>query len=416
MPRRNHVPTVFDKAADLIVKQLMEEGKPTVPQDVLGEMCRAIMSRVLEAERDQHLGYSRYNREDKATTNSRNGYSKKTVKSQYGPIELNIPRDRDGSFDPQVVKKNQVDVSGLDEKIISLYGSGMTDRDISKHIRELYGVEMSAQTISEITDAIIPVLKEWQNRPLRRIYAYIYMDAAYFNVRENSRIVQKANYSAIGVNLFGQREVLGMWIGDAESASYWARILDSLKSRGVEDVFLFAVDGLKGLPQAIQAVYPNSLIQRCIVHQLRNCFKLVPFKDRRAVARDMKPIYQAPTREAAELALDTFEGQWGKRYPGVIRLWRDNWAELSTYYDLPQELRKLIYTTNAIEAYNRGLRKYTKAKCIFSTEAALEKALYLAMRNITQKWTGKVQNWNTILNQLMVYYPDRVLPGDLESI
>ena len=207
-----------------------------------------------------------------------------------------------------------------------------------------------------------------------------------------------------------------MWIGDAESASYWARILDSLKSRGVEDVFLFAVDGLKGLPQAIQAVYPNSLIQRCIVHQLRNCFKLVPFKDRRAVARDMKPIYQAPTREAAELALDTFEGQWGKRYPGVIRLWRDNWAELSTYYDLPQELRKLIYTTNAIEAYNRGLRKYTKAKCIFSTEAALEKALYLAMRNITQKWTGKVQNWNTILNQLMVYYPDRVLPGDLESI
>lgn len=232
MPRRNHVPTVFDKAADLIVKQLMEEGKPTVPQDVLGEMCRAIMSRVLEAERDQHLGYSRYNREDKATTNSRNGYSKKTVKSQYGPIDLDIPRDREGSFDPQVVKKSQVDVSGLDEKIISLYGSGMTDRDISKHIRELYGVEMSAQTISEITDAIIPVLKEWQNRPLRRIYAYIYMDAAYFNVRENSRIVQKANYSAIGVNLFGQREVLGMWIGDAESASYWARILDSLKSRG----------------------------------------------------------------------------------------------------------------------------------------------------------------------------------------
>ena len=251
MPRRNHVPTVFDKAAELIVEKYAAEGKPAAPQDVLGEMCKAIMNKMMETERDQHLGYSRYDREEKATTNSRNGYSGKTVKSQYGPLELDVPRDRDGTFAPQVVKKNQVNVSGLDEKIISLYGSGMTDRDISNHVRELYGIEMSAQTISEITDAIIPVLKEWQNRPLRRIYAYIYMDAAYFNVRENGRIVQKANYSAIGVNLFGQREVLGMWIGDAESASYWARILDSLKSRGVEDVFLFAVDGLKGLPQAI---------------------------------------------------------------------------------------------------------------------------------------------------------------------
>lgn len=416
MPRRNHVPTVFDKAADLIIEQLRAEGKPPIPQDVLGEMCRAIMSRALEAERDDHLGYSKYNREEKSTSNSRNGYSKKTVKSQYGPIELDIPRDRDGTFDPKIVKKNQVDVSGLDDKIISLYGIGMTDRDISNHIRELYGIEMSAQTISEITDAIIPLIKEWQNRPLLRIYAYIYMDAAYFNVREDGRIAQKANYSAIWVNLFGQREVLGMWVGDAESASYWGRILNSLKSRGVEDVLLFAVDGLKGLPDAIKVVYPNAQIQRCIVHQLRNCFKLVPYKDRRAVARDMKPIYNAATREEAELALDEFEKQWGKRYPSVIKLWRDNWAELSTYYDLPVELRKLIYTTNAIEAYNRGLRKYTKAKCIFPNEIALEKALYLAMKNITKKWTGRVNNWNIILNQLVIYYPDRIQPRDLESI
>lgn len=416
MPRRNHNPTVFDKAAELIVEQLKAEGKPAVPQEILGEMCRTILSKVLETERDQHLGYERYNREGKTTSNSRNGYSTKTVKSQYGPIELAIPRDREGTFTPEVVKKNQVDISGLDDKIIGMYSSGMTDRDISNHIRELYGIEMSAQTISEITDTVIPELKEWQNRQLLRMYAYIYMDAAYFHVRENGSIVKKANYSAIGVNLFGQREVLGMWVGDAESASYWGRILNSLKVRGVEDVFLFAVDGLKGLPEAIKAVYPKAKIQRCVVHQLRNCFKLIPWKDRRAVANDMKPIYNATTREAAELALDKFEEQWGNRYPKVISSWRDNWVELSTYYDLPTELRKLIYTTNAIEAYNRGLRKYTKARCIFPNQLGLEKALYLAMKNITKKWTGRVGNWTTILNELMLYFPDRVLPEDLEAL
>ena len=416
MPRRNHNPTVFDKAAELIVEQLKAEGKPAVPQEILGEMCRTILSKVLETERDQHLGYERYNREGKTTSNSRNGYSTKTVKSQYGPIELAIPRDREGTFTPEVVKKNQVDISGLDDKIIGMYSSGMTDRDISNHIRELYGIEMSAQTISEITDTVIPELKEWQNRQLLRMYAYIYMDAAYFHVRENGSIVKKANYSAIGVNLFGQREVLGMWVGDAESASYWGRILNSLKARGVEDVFLFAVDGLKGLPEAIKAVYPKAKIQRCVVHQLRNCFKLIPWKDRRAVANDMKPIYNATTREAAELALDKFEEQWGNRYPKVISSWRDNWVELSTYYDLPTELRKLIYTTNAIEAYNRGLRKYTKARCIFPNQLGLEKALYLAMKNITKKWTGRVGNWTTILNELMLYFPDRVLPEDLEAL
>ena len=416
MPRRNHNPTVFDKAAELIVEQLKAEGKPAVPQEILGEMCRTILSKVLETERDQHLGYERYNREGKTTSNSRNGYSTKTVKSQYGPIELAIPRDREGTFTPEVVKKNQVDISGLDDKIIGMYSSGMTDRDISNHIRELYGIEMSAQTISEITDTVIPELKEWQNRQLLRMYAYIYMDAAYFHVRENGSIVKKANYSAIGVNLFGQREVLGMWVGDAESASYWGRILNSLKARGVEDVFLFAVDGLKGLPEAIKVVYPEAKIQRCIVHQLRNCFKLIPWKDRRAVANDMKPIYNATTREVAELALDKFEEQWGNRYPKVISSWRDNWVELSTYYDLPTELRKLIYTTNAIEAYNRGLRKYTKARCIFPNQLGLEKALYLAMKNITKKWTGRVGNWTTILNELMLYFPDRVLPEDLEAL
>lgn len=416
MPRRNHNPTVFDKAAELVVEQLKAEGKPAVPQEILGEMCRTILSKVLETERDQHLGYERYSREGKPTSNSRNGYSTKTVKSQYGPIELAIPRDREGTFTPEVVKKNQVDISGLDDKIIGMYSSGMTDRDISNHIRELYGIEMSAQTISEITDTVIPELKEWQNRQLLRMYAYIYMDAAYFHVRENGSIVKKANYSAIGVNLFGQREVLGMWVGDAESASYWGRILNSLKARGVEDVFLFAVDGLKGLPEAIKAVYPKAKIQRCVVHQLRNCFKLIPWKDRRAVANDMKPIYNATTREAAELALDKFEEQWGNRYPKVISSWRDNWVELSTYYDLPTELRKLIYTTNAIEAYNRGLRKYTKARCIFPNQLGLEKALYLAMKNITKKWTGRVGNWTTILNELMLYFPDRVLPEDLEAL
>ena len=297
-----------------------------------------------------------------------------------------------------------------------MYGFGASDRVISKQMEELYGITLSPSAISQITDRILPDLNAWKNRPLQRMYAYVFIDAAYFNVREDGRNVKKANYSVIGVNMIGQREVLAMCIGTSESASYWGRVLERLKARGLEDVLLFGVDGLHGMVDAIHAVFPDALVQRCIVHQLRNCFKLVPYKDRRALAQDMKLIYRAPTLDSAEQALDELEAKWGAKYPRVIKAWRDNWNELSTFYSLPVEMRRLVYTTNAIENYNRGLRKYTKNSVQFPTEQALEKHLYLAMLRIIANGHGQVYCWHRILNQLLLQFGDRILPEDLEIV
>lgn len=413
--RENYIPDVFDKAAKEAVALCKKQGLPIDPKAIIRRMFGNILQEALKAELDSHLNYGRYDRKDKHTKDCRNGYSQKTVKSSYGDIDLSIPRDRDGSFIPQLVKKGQLDVTGIEDQVITMYARGMTDRDIHHTLADLYGVNVSSGTISEITDRIIPELQEWQNRPLRRIYAYVFMDAAYFNVRQDNHVVKKANYTAIGVNMLGQREVLGMWLGASESASYWARVLDELRSRGVEDILLFAVDGLKGMVEAIHAVYPQALVQKCIVHQLRTCFKLVPYKDRRALAKAMKPIYKATTREGAEAALDMLEEEWGRRYPRVIKTWRDNWEELVTYYDLPSPLRPLIYTTNTVENFNRGLRKYTKARPSYPDDMALRKLLYLAMKNITANWHKNVYRWTQILNQLMLEFPDRIHPDDLDD-
>ncbi len=406
---------------DFMVKRYNEEGKAFDINETVKELVGSFLQTVLNAEMDSHLGHRKYERSDEEKPgeegkNYRNGTFPKQVKSSFGGIELQIPRDRIGSYEPGIIPKGVRDISGIDDKIIRLYANGLTERDISFNLKDLYGIEYSTATISQITDKIIPLVKEWQNRPLERIYAYIFVDAAYFNVRNPGKSSKKACYTAIGVNMQGQREVLGFWIGENESASYWCHIFQELKARGLEDVLLFSIDGLTGMADAIHAVYPDAYVQRCLVHQMRNCFKLISYRDGRELARDMKNIYKAPTLQAAEELLDALEEKWGKKYPAVIKTWRNNWDELTTFYNLPTEMRRLIYTTNAIESYHRGIRKYMKNRSIFPDDAALTKLLYLAMSNVTSRWNKKVFHWNSILRQLLIEFPDRITQEDLEMV
>ena len=419
MPKRKAIPAIpaqMQPVIDYMVKRYQEEGKAFDYQQFFSQIIGGFIQNVMNAELENTLGYSKYDRVEKEKPNARNGSYPKTVKSSYGEINLAVPRDRSGEYSPAIVPKGVLNITGIENKVIAMYGFGASDRVISKQMEELYGITLSPSAISQITDRILPDLNAWKNRPLQRMYAYVFIDAAYFNVREDGRNVKKANYSVIGVNMLGQREVLAMCIGTSESASYWGRVLERLKARGLEDVLLFGVDGLHGMVDAIHAVFPDALVQRCIVHQLRNCFKLVPYKDRRALVQDMKLIYRAPTLDSAEQALDELEAKWGAKYPRVIKAWRDNWNELSTFYSLPVEMRRLVYTTNAIENYNRGLRKYTKNSVQFPTEQALEKHLYLAMLRIIANWHGQVYCWHRILNQLLLQFGDRILPEDLEIV
>ena len=382
-------------------------------QEMLKDLLGDTLQGMLEAEMDEKLGYSKYDYRNKETDDSRNGYSKKTVTSSLGEIDLDIPRDRKGEFEPQAVKKNQTDISNIEDQVLSMYAKGMTTRDISEHLASVYGVDASAEMISHMTDRILPVAKEWQNRPLERKYAIVFMDAVHFHVRQDNQTVKKAVYVAIGTRLNGQREVLGMWIGGNESAKYWLGVLNEIKNRGVEDIMIVSVDGLTGFGDAIGAVYPKAEIQRCIVHQIRYSTKFISYKDIKPFMKELKEVYQAPTEEAALEALDSLEGNWGKKYPTSIASWRNNWAQLSTYFKYPAEIRKLIYTTNSIENFNRQLRKVTKNRTIFPTDDALFKLLYLAMMDITKKWTGKSWDWGQTLDQLCIYFGDRITPSDL---
>lgn len=382
-------------------------------QEMLKDLLGDTLQGMLEAEMEEKLGYSKYDYRSKETDDSRNGYSKKTVTSSLGEIDLDIPRDRKGEFEPQAVKKNQTDISNIEDQVLSMYAKGMTTRDISEHLASVYGVDASAEMISHMTDRILPVAKEWQNRPLERKYAIVFMDAVHFHVRQDNQTVKKAVYVAIGTRLNGQREVLGMWIGGNESAKYWLGVLNEIKNRGVEDIMIVSVDGLTGFGDAIGAVYPKAEIQRCIVHQIRYSTKFISYKGIKPFMKELKEVYQAPTEEAALEALESLEGNWGKKYPTSIASWRNNWAQLSTYFKYPAEIRKLIYTTNSIENFNRQLRKVTKNRTIFPTDDALFKLLYLAMMDITKKWTGKSWDWGQTLDQLCIYFGDRISPSDL---
>ncbi|WP_180952302.1 IS256 family transposase [Lachnoclostridium edouardi] len=376
---------------------------------IMRDMMSVILEGVLTEELDEELGYTKYDYRNKDTDNSRNGFSQKTMHTSYGDMELDIPRDRKGEFEPQVIRKYQNTVTqDMEEKILSMYAKGMTAGDIESHMRDLYGIEISDSTISRVTDKVLPIIKEWQERPLEEIYAVVFMDAIHYHVRHEGRIVKRAVYIAIGIDMDGHKDVLGMYVGQNESAKFWLSILNGLKNRGVRDILIACVDGLSGFPQAIEAAFPETEIQQCIIHQIRNTTKFVSYKDIKPLMADLKRVYTAPTEEIALVELDAFEEKWHSKYPKIAKSWRDNWANLSAYFKYPDAIRKLIYTTNAIEGFNRQLRKVTKSKTIFPSDDSLMKMLYLATMDITKKWTGHRADWGLIHSQLEIYFEERL--------
>lgn len=364
----------------------------------------------LDAELENDLGYSKYDYKNKQTENSRNGYSKKTVQSNNGEMEINInvARDRQGQYEPQLVKKHQTDVSSIEDKIIFLYSQGISTRDIQKTMQEMYGIDVDDSRVSKITDKILPLIKEWQERPLQSVYAMVILDAVHYNVRDNGIVTKKAAYVAIGTDLDGKKDVLGIWLGASESSKYWLSVLNGLKNRGVQDILIASVDGLSGFVEAINVAYPRTEVQRCIIHQIRSSTRYVSYKDVKQFTADLKPVYKAPTEETALSALDEFEAKWGGKYPLAVKSWRANWNELSTMFKYPPEIRKLIYTTNAIENFNRQLRKVTKTKSAFVSDDALMKILYLTTMSIVDKWTMPIKEWGSILDNLMIFFGERV--------
>ncbi len=363
---------------------------------------------MLEAEMDNHLGYLKNDPAGNMSGNSRNGYYDKKVKTTSADtIKVSIPRDRNGTFEPVVVRKYETIESSIEERIVSMYAKGMTTRDIHSHMREIYGVDISADMVSSITDKIIPLIKEWQNRPLSNIFPIVYLDAMHFKVRDSGKIVSKAAYIILGINAEGMKEILGIWIGENEGAKYWLGILNEIKHRGVSDILIACIDGLTGFPEAIHEVFPNTEIQRCIVHQIRNTVKYVSHKDKKSFCSDLKNIYSAPTEEAGLLALEQMRKKWVK-YDIYLKSWEMNWTQLSTFFAYPEEIRKIIYTTNIIEGLNRQFRKITKTTSIFPHDDSLLKLLWLAQNDITKKWTMPIRNWGIVMGQFAIMFPNRI--------
>jgi putative transposase len=396
---------------DELIKMIANDPKVKTAEDVqnaLKDLFGGLLQQMLEAEMDNHLGYSKHDYKNKNTTNSRNGRSHKTMKSDLGLFDLDIPRDREGSFEPEIVRKHQTDVSHLEGSIIGMYAKRMTTRDIASQVNQMYGIDISPTLVLNITDKIIPMIKEWQSRPLEAVYPIIFMDAIHFKVRKDNVVVSKAAYAAIGINIEGKKDVLGIWIGSAESSKYWLLVLNELRNRGVKDILIPSIDGLNGFKEAIKAVYPNAEIQKCIIHQIRNSSKYLSYKDLKSFNADLKLVYTAATEEVALSELDRLEEKWGEKYLISIKSWRNNWDELSTFFKHPSEIRKIIYITNAMESYNRQLRKVTKAKSIFPNDEALLKILYLATVDITKKWTQSIRGWSQILAQLSIFFEGRL--------
>ena len=397
----------FMKENDIHVK----DG--TDVNSIMRDMMSIILEGTLDAEMDEELGYSKYDYKNKGTKNSRNGYSSKTMHTSYGDMGINIPRDRNGEFEPQVIKKYQNTVTqDMEEKIISMYAKGMSTNDIESHMRELYDIEISDSTISRVTDKVLPLVKEWQERPLEEVYAVVFMDAIHYHVRCEGRIVKRAVYIAIGIDMSGYKDVLGMYVGENESAKFWLTIMNNLKNRGVEEILIACVDGLTGFPQAIDAVYPKAEVQQCIIHQIRNSTKFVSYKDLRQLMTDLKLVYAAPSEESALEHLEEFSSKWDGKYPKISKSWKEHWTTLSTYFKYPKEIRKIIYTTNAIEGFNRQLRKVTKAKTVFPSDDSLLKMLYLATIDITKKWSGHRRDWGQIHSQLEIYFEEQLAGHD----
>lgn len=394
-----------------MMRQLIEErGIKDVAgvQALVKELTAGLIQEAMDAELDEELGYSKYDYKNKQTENSRNGSYKKTVSSSQGDVELTVPRDRNGEYEPQIVKKHQMDISDIEDKIIFLYSQGTSTRDIEKTMQEMYGIEMDATRVSKITDKLLPMIREWQNRPLESVYAMVLLDAIHYKVREEGVVVKKAVYIAVGTDLEGKKDVLGLWVGATESSKYWLGVLNGLKNRGIQDILIISVDGLTGFSEAIAVAYPQTEVQRCIIHQIRSSTRYVSYKDVKAFMAGLKPIYKAPTEESALEALGELERIWGAKYPAAIRSWREHWDELSTMFKYPEQIRRIIYTTNAIENFNRQLRKVTKTKSAFVSDDALLKQLYLVTMHVTDKWTMPIKDWGSILMHLMIYFGDRV--------
>ncbi len=395
------------KKQDLFTDEFLKQFKTG---DELSSFLKQLQKRgiekMLEGELDDHLGYSKHKKS--STDNSRNGFTQKKVRTSFGESQIEVPRDRESTFNPMLVPKRKNMVDGIENVIVSLYAKGMSNSDIEEQIREVYNFEVSTSTISRITDAITNDIVAWQNRPLEPVYLIVWMDGIVFKVRENSKVINKTIYIAVGLRRDGKKEVLGLWLGKNESAAFWMSVLTDIKARGVEDLLITATDNLNGFTDTIRTVFPESKTQVCVVHQIRNACRYVVWKDKKAFTRDMKNIYNAPTKQAAEAALKDFANKWESKYSYAIKSWKDNWEELTVFFEFPLEIRKIIYTTNLIENLNGKIRKYTKNKLSFPTDQAVMKSVYLATREATKKWSMPIRNWGIILNQFLTIYEERV--------
>lgn len=400
---------LFDsKLIEEKLKSVKSLGELTGKDGVFSHLFRSTIERILKAEQEVHLGYQAYRKPTNDTIeNSRNGYSKKQIKTSNGKFEIDVPRDRNGTFQPQFIAKHQTFDPDLEKRIMSLYSKGMSVRDISTYLSDSYGTDVSAGLISSVTNAVLDEVKTWQERPLDPMYPIVFLDCIFYKVRHEGKVISKASYTALALNNEGMTEVLGIWIAETEGAHFWLGVLTDLKARGVEDILIACVDGLKGFPEAIATIYPKTVVQKCIVHQIRNSLRYVGSKHTKEFLQDLKLVYKAPTLDSAEGHLDNLDAKWRAKYPLVIESWRRNWPELSSYFSFPLEIRTMIYTTNRVEGLHRQLRKVTKSKSIFPSDESLKKMLYLAIKEIESKTNCK-QNWSTIISQLRITFGDRV--------
>jgi len=397
----------LEVAIDALLKEYRTPADIVGPEGLLKQMTKALLERAMAAELTQHLGYDKHAASGRGSGNSRNGTSRKSIQGDFGEVELEVPRDRNGSFEPQIVGKHERRFAGFDDKIISMYARGMTTREIEAHLQEIYGIEVSPTLVSEVTEAVSDELRKWQSRPLESIYAIVYMDALMVKTRHEGRVDNRAVYTAIGMNMEGNKEILGLWMSGNEGSRHWVQVLTELRNRGLKDVLIACVDGLKGFPEAIESVFPKTEVQLCIVHMTRGSLNFVNWKERKEVAGDLKMIYRAATADEAEMQLTEFEEKWGRKYPAIGPMWRRNWERVIPFFAYPPEIRRVIYTTNAVESLNMSLRKVIKNRGSFPSEDAALKLLYLALRNVSAKWTF-VQGWREALTQFTLRHTDRI--------
>lgn len=397
-----------DKEMELVT--LISE-ECTTPGDVtarLKNLFAGVLEKMLEAEMDEYLGYEKNSVAGNNSGNSRNGYySPKTIKSEWGETEITVPRDRNGTFEPKAIGKRQTRTDEVEKRVLAMYAKGMSTRDIEDHLRDIYGIDASASLISRITDKIMPEVAEWQSRPLDEVYPVVFFDGIRFKVKKDGKVINKCVYSVLGIDMDGKKDILGIWISETESAAFWATVFNELKNRGVKDILIACHDNLSGFANALEAVFPRTENQLCIIHMIRNSTKYVSYKELKAVMADLKEVYGAVSEEAALYALEEFKDKWGGKYPQIYRSWETNWANLSGFFKYPNEMRRLIYTTNAVEGFHRMLRKFTKTKTNYPTDDALRKSIYLSVQEISRKWYNPVKNWGIIIGQFTVFYGDR---------